>query len=176
MLSLMRFNIFLVFLFIFLYLILNIILSIRKNNKVLLKYQINMGFFLSLLLIIALTMFPTSIDFKQEINYNIVPFKIITAHIQEGVTFSSIFNIAGNIILFIPLGFFGYIKYKQNIFNTLFLCLFTTLFAEFIQLFIPARLSDVDDLVLNFLGGVIGMLLSYLISYTIYPKRIKVED
>ena len=96
MLSLMRFNIFLVFLFIFLYLILN-------------KY----GIFLSLLLIIALTMFPTSIDFKQEINYNIVPFKIITAHIQEGVTFSSIFNIAGNIILFIPLGFFGYIKYNQ---------------------------------------------------------------
>ena len=42
MLSLMRFNIFLVFLFIFLYLILNIILSIRKNNKILLKYQINM--------------------------------------------------------------------------------------------------------------------------------------
>lgn len=40
----------------------------------------------------------------------------------------------------------------------------------------PARLSDVADLILNFLGGVIGMLLSYLISYTIYPKRIKVED
>ena len=43
-----------------------------------------MGFFLSLLLIIALTMFPTSIDFKPEINYNLIPFKVITTHIQEG--------------------------------------------------------------------------------------------
>lgn len=121
-------------------------------------------------------MFPTSIDFKPEINYNLIPFKIITTYMKQGITLSSIFNIAGNIILFIPLGFFGYIKCTQNIFKTLFLCLFTTLFAEFIQLFMPARLSDVDDLILNFLGGIIGMLLSYLISYTIYPKRIKAED
>ena len=176
MLSLMRFNIFLVFLFIFLYLAFNIILSIRKYNNILLKYQINMSFFLSLLLIIALTIFPSSIDLKSEINYNLIPFKVITSYLQKGFTFSSIFNIAGNIILFIPLGFFGYIKYKQSIYKTLSLCFFTTLFVELSQLFMPSRLSDVDDLILNFLGGVIGVLVSFIITYIIYPEYIKVED
>lgn len=68
-------------------------------------------------------------------------------------------NIGGNILLFIPLGFsianlFSHFSWKKVI----ILGVFTSLLVELIQLNIPGRSLDVDDLLLNTLGTAIGYL------------------
>ena len=68
-------------------------------------------------------------------------------------------NIIGNILLFIPFGFFTsyYINTKKAIVPTL-ITLAVSLCAEGIQYYI-GRVFDVDDIILNVLGGFLGYLL-----------------
>ncbi|WP_422395159.1 VanZ family protein [Paraclostridium sordellii] len=47
-------------------------------------------------------------------------------------------------------------------------CLYSTIFVEILQLILPCRLTDIDDIILNFLRGYIGVLLS--IKFVNYIK------
>ncbi|WP_261291460.1 VanZ family protein [Paraclostridium sordellii] len=49
------------------------------------------------------------------------------------------------------------------------LCLYSTIFVEIIQLILPCRLTDIDDIILNFLRGYIGVLLA--IKFVNYINR-----
>lgn len=62
--------------------------------------------------------------------------------------------------LFIPFGFFVYFKEKGNKKAVLIFCLIFTVCIEICQLILPMRQTDIDDLILNFLGGYIGMKLA----------------
>lgn len=68
-------------------------------------------------------------------------------------------NVIGNILLFLPYGFFvSYyfeVKKKRIIF---FLSCFLSLSIEFIQLQI-GRVFDVDDILLNVIGSMLGYLI-----------------
>lgn len=68
-------------------------------------------------------------------------------------------NIIGNIVIFIPfiwfLNVFG-IKSPSNI-RCIFTVFFTTLFVETIQYILNIGVFDIDDIILNFTGGVIGL-------------------
>lgn len=73
-------------------------------------------------------------------------------------------NIVGNIILFIPFGFFVsyYLHLERKSF--IFLAtLFVSIVIELIQLKI-GRAFDVDDIILNIVGGMIGYLLFRIID------------
>ena len=88
---------------------------------------------------------------------NLVPFKEMFRY-----TFGSdkfIKNILGNIILFIPFGFFTsyYLNTKKALTPTL-ITLIVSLCAEGIQYYI-GRIFDVDDILLNTFGGFLGYLL-----------------
>lgn len=65
-----------------------------------------------------------------------------------------------NVILFIPFGFFLPILFKMKYpsLQTLIYGLFTSFWIECSQLF-NTRISDVDDLVMNSLGTLIGLVL-----------------
>ena len=65
----------------------------------------------------------------------------------------------GNIILFIPCGMFiqNFSK-KSNLFLSVFYCFLVSLLIETCQLFLPSSF-DVDDLLLNTMGGAIGVLV-----------------
>lgn len=97
---------------------------------------------------------------------NFIPFKEI---FRYKVT-SSLFykNVLGNVILFIPFGFFvsHFIK-NRNLFYILFLNIITSVSIEFIQYKI-GRTLDVDDIILNVIGGIIG--------YIIYVKLLKFKN
>ena len=71
-------------------------------------------------------------------------------------------NVLGNILLFIPLGFYAkyYIKPKNMIFPSIVLLL-SSITIEFTQLQI-GRTFDIDDIILNVSGGLLGYLLSHL--------------
>lgn len=96
----------------------------------------------------------------QDINYggnNFIPFREIFRYSFGSEKF--IKNILGNILLFVPFGFFGsyYLKNKKMI-TTVLLTLITSFTIEVVQYYI-GRVFDIDDIILNLIGGIIGFLL-----------------
>ena len=75
-----------------------------------------------------------------------------------------------NVLMFIPLGFLMPVLWRQKWWQTLLISLAATLGIELIQPFF-ARSFDIDDIVLNFAGGVFGLLLS-AIPRALCPKPV----
>ena len=88
---------------------------------------------------------------------NYIPFKEITRYSFGSKLF--IKNVIGNIIMFIPFGFFvGYffkIKKKKTMF---IITIFVSTSIELLQRQI-GRVFDIDDIILNVLGGMIGFIV-----------------
>ena len=105
--------------------------------------------------------------------YILCLFQVVTAqdiNILEGnnfIPFSEIFryqlgskyfikNIIGNVIMFMPYGFFvGKYASMKNVKLTVFLLLLASVSIEVTQLVI-GRVFDVDDIILNVFGGLLG--------------------
>lgn len=86
-----------------------------------------------------------------------------------------------NILMVIPFGIYLRYYFKCSFFKTLFLSFCLSLFFEFTQLtglyFIyprPYRLFDVNDLINNTIGGVIGYIICPLLSFFL-PSRDKID-
>ena len=96
----------------------------------------------------------------QDINYggvNLIPFKEMFRY--EIGSYKFMKNIIGNILLFIPYGFFSsYYLNNKKIGTNVMLCLIATFSIESIQYYI-GRVFDIDDIMLNVLGGFIGCLI-----------------
>ena len=52
--------------------------------------------------------------------FNIIPFRIVLKMFFEYPFWEFLYNVVGNIVLFVPFGFFIYIKYNKKI--TRFIC------------------------------------------------------
>lgn len=74
-----------------------------------------------------------------------------------------ILNFAGNVIAFIPFGYLlpKIVKKKLGLFYTVLFSLEFSLLVELTQLISRTGSFDVDDLILNTLGGLIGYILYY---------------
>lgn len=88
---------------------------------------------------------------------NFIPFKEITRYKFGSPAF--IKNVIGNIIMFVPLGFFlGYFcKIKKKKWLFLLILLISTSI-ECMQDYI-GRVFDIDDILLNIVGGLLGYLI-----------------
>ena len=88
---------------------------------------------------------------------NLVPFKEITRY-QIGTT-QFFYNVIGNIVLFLPFGFFvsDFVKAKKT-HQILIVSILISLTAELIQ-FKIGRAFDIDDVLLNVTGAIIGFML-----------------
>ncbi len=87
---------------------------------------------------------------------NFIPFREITRYEFGSYLFMK--NIVGNMILFLPYGFFCSYYLKINKPSAiLILTLIASLSIELMQLMI-GRVFDVDDILLNLLGGYIGFI------------------
>lgn len=88
---------------------------------------------------------------------NLVPFSEILRY--EFGTKMFYYNVIGNIIIFIPFGYLiGVYVNPKKIWPVLITTLLTSVVVEFVQLRI-GRSFDIDDIILNVVGGVIGYLL-----------------
>ncbi|WP_397378930.1 VanZ family protein [Paenibacillus sp. YYML68] len=83
-------------------------------------------------------------------------------------------NVFGNVLLFIPYGFLlpilliPYIKKTlMNIGTTALLALITTITIEFIQVYYAHRVFDIDDMILNEIGFLIGAFFFWLLEPSI---------
>ncbi|MDE7178050.1 MAG: VanZ family protein [Lachnospiraceae bacterium] len=91
---------------------------------------------------------------------NLVPFRTISTFLRHFMPDIFLVNIVGNIVMFMPWGFGIVLLWKKNrtVRRVLFLCFLITALIEAGQLFIN-RSVDVDDLILNFIGGCAGAAL-----------------
>lgn len=107
-----------------------------------------------------------------DINY--IPLKTIRFYFNRYPVTSEIFmvNIVGNVLMFIPWGFFLSFLWNQNrTFLRIFsLSLVLTVGIEAFQLFI-GRTVDIDDIILNVLGSLLGYWLCLLIRKLIPASR-----
>lgn len=105
----------------------------------------------------------------EEYRYNLIPFQEIKRfYIYSGRVgiVASITNIAGNVVAFMPFG--ALIRWVRNKRTSAFAALgYTFLFSlaiELVQLVTRVGVFDVDDLILNTLGGLMGYLCYYVLA------------
>ena len=93
-------------------------------------------------------------------NINLIPFRSISPYLRNITEPYAFKNIIANILVFIPLGFFVSNNNSKNVFKTLVFCLSVILSIECIQLLFKIGFFDVDDIILNFIGSLIGVLIN----------------
>lgn len=92
---------------------------------------------------------------------NLIPFKVLyeTVMLVRNGNFNYfLINFLGNIILFAPFGFFIPLLWGTSAKKTVLIGFCCSLFIEICQLFL-ARGTDVDDLILNTSGVLLGVLI-----------------
>ncbi len=133
-------------------------LIVHKEKFIFYKEMLLLSFLLYALLLFYVVTF-------QDVNYgtnNFVPFKEIFRYEFGSKVFMH--NIIGNILLFIPFGYFvSHIMKTRKPFAMLIISIITSCTIEFTQLKI-GRTFDVDDIILNLLGCIIGYLAYVLID------------
>ena len=140
---------------------------LNKNKRVIISLA-----FIIYLLVLGYHLFLSDILGRREISegyrYNFVFFKEITRYITNinAIGFKLVlFNLAGNIVAFVPLGIFMSYFFngsKYTFIKTILLGLVLTMSVEGIQLVTRVGICDVDDILLNFIGVVIGAVLAKL--------------
>lgn len=105
-------------------------------------------------------------------NYNFKPFATIKAYAYvlandvEAYRHAAVVNLFGNIGLFIPLGIFLPVIFEEcrMPFITLLVSALAIVSVELIQLVSLTGCCDIDDLILNMIGVLIGHMLFRIVS------------
>lgn len=97
-------------------------------------------------------------DYSAYRHINIVPFKTIIDYIIGDYTFyRAIGNLFLNIVFFIPAGIsIEILFYKRTIKNIKYI-FYCSLLIEIIQYIFGTGISDIDDIILNLIGGILGI-------------------
>ena len=111
--------------------------------------------------------------------YNLVPLKEIKRFLCNTDTLGwkpVILNVVGNVVAFIPFGYFlpRLFKYRIKFIRAALITFDLSLAIEIIQLLTRVGSLDVDDLFLNTIGGVIGYILCAIVWWKhskYYHKR-----
>ena len=100
---------------------------------------------------------------------NLTPGYTIRSMLEKGSYGQKVINLAGNVLIFAPLGVLPPLLWKRwrHLWAAVPLSAGVSCLIEFLQLFL-GRSVDVDDVILNTLGGLLGYLLFCLI-----PKKLK---
>jgi len=134
-----------------------------KNNKI--KSVIKWTAFLAYIAVLVYFVFFAEMfgrtHLSTEYRYNLVPFKEIMRFITyyKVVGGLTVFlNIAGNVLAFMPLGFFLPLvsEHKMAFWSILCTSCALSVAIELVQLITKVGTCDVDDVLLNTLGGILG--------------------
>ena len=141
-----------------------------------------MGCLLSVMLIVCVCFFPfpyqdellqTMITDGEGLGNNFIPFHTIISIFGETITYHTFgtlcYQFFGNILLFIPFGFSlcYYFKEGKKFFKVLCCIILVTVLVEVWQgafnamLQVNYRCVDIDDVMLNTIGGILGFCVAY---------------
>lgn len=117
---------------------------------------------------------------ERDYHYNLVPFKEIGRFIRYREVLGAkavILNIPGNILAFMPFGAFLPIFSKrcQKVLATVFYSFELSLLVETLQLVFKVGSFDVDDLLLNTIGGMLGFFGYAIVMHYWRKKSEKVR-
>jgi len=129
-------------------------LRINRERFVFYKEFLNLIFVVYVLILFQLL---TDSEINTTGGLNLVPFTEMFRYRIGSTLFYS--NVIGNILIFLPFGYFvsGYVK-ASRISHILFVSVISSLTVELVQLQI-GRSFDVDDILLNVVGAVLGFLV-----------------
>lgn len=140
-------------------------IKINHEKFIFYKEFLNLIFIIYVLLLFQLL---TSTEMNTTSGLNIVPFTEIFRYPIGSKLF--IYNVIGNVLVFVPFGYFvsSYIK-ASRVSHILFISVITSLTVELVQLQI-GRSFDIDDIILNVAGSIIGFLI--FIALTAIKKHL----
>ena len=99
----------------------------------------------------------------QEYHFNLILFKEIRRfwnYREQLGMFAAVTNLLGNVLIFLPFGFFmPWASKHRSFFITSFYSLVFSFVVEVFQFFMKVGCFDVDDLLLNTIGGMIGYIV-----------------
>ncbi|ACT01863.1 VanZ family protein [Paenibacillus sp. JDR-2] len=104
---------------------------------------------------------------------NLVPFHSIAEFVAGSTANSKKFafaNVIGNILIFIPLGVYLPL-FKNNYITNVLSVVTLSLFVEIIQGLLGIGTADIDDIILNSIGGWIGLFIYKLIHFILRHKN-----
>jgi len=156
----------------------------KRNKKVVLLLMI----YIAAVVLLTLVPFKDSVDF--DVDYNLTMFKSINNYIKHMGNFGlinsdavkylpfqfirfalaiftvSFKNVLGNILLFLPFGLLSpyLIKCKKFISVLVYSALFSTFIEVMQYTFLTSRRADIDDVILNTLGAVIGFIVYCIVK------------
>ena len=126
----------------------------NKEKLVLYKELLMLSFIIYILFLFQIVTFQDDVTWSTN---NFIPFKEILRYNMGSRLFMK--NVLGNLVLFLPYGFFvSYYLRNDKPHLTILLTLVTSFAIEIVQLLI-GRVFDIDDILLNLLGGFIGYLI-----------------
>lgn len=124
------------------------------NGKKLISFISSIGLVMTMIGIFLVTLLPSS---NPERATQFVPFLSIIETWEQATPRAIVNSLLMNIILFVPLGFFLYLLMRKFMLTSLLIFLMSV-FIELLQYLIPiGRISNIDDVILNVTGGIIGV-------------------
>lgn len=92
---------------------------------------------------------------------NLIPFDTISAFMQNSNSLRAFSNVFGNIAIFMPLGYFIplFRRGATNFLKVILICLSISVLFECLQYSFYLGSLDIDDVILNTIGGGIGCFL-----------------
>ena len=151
----------------------------RKQDKIL---KIIWWVYIALLLVFVVVKFKGSFyeltdristySMQGSINYNLIPFRSMSAQIERITQWWALKNLLGNIIPFIPFGFLLPVTYKKfsSAISVFVIGLASILVIESFQFFTKLGSFDVDDIILNMTGIVCGYVI-FLVTNRLFIRR-----
>lgn len=139
----------------------------RRNGGDPVREAVVAMFFVWCLWLVRLTFFPMVIIFYDwHSKVNLIPFASILQLIEETNSATAFRNIAGNIILFIPLGFLFPILFARarTLGPLIWRAAVISAVIEVAQVFTKARSIDIDDVLLNTIGAAIGWVIYSIVA------------
>ena len=143
---------------------------INKKPFILYKELMSLSFIVYTLFLFELV---TSTDFNSYGN-NFILFKEMFRYSVTSPLFYR--NVLGNILMFIPFGYFAsyYVKVEKVYINVI-ITFIVSLSIETIQSLI-GRSFDIDDIILNIIGGVLGYFIYKLSSKILKEYSINIKN
>src|SRR4029079_2399083 len=161
-----------------------VFVTIRRKQNNFLQITVQASFFIYVFAVLQLTGYfilfkeISSHDWWDKMNDRIVrhdrvnlePFKTIEIYQTFGK------QILGNFVMLLPLGiylplFYTRLRKAYSFFAVLLICFLVSVSIELLQLATSYRSTDIDDVILNTLGGGVGFIIYLLIKTIISPKR-----
>ena len=145
-------------------------IAVKKKEKFSLKKEIlNIAFVCYLAGLLSIILVPrTKTD---EFSYNLVPTLFLVAKGEYVLGIWTKTMMIANVVMFIPMGIFICLICKKiNWKNIWAVALLIPIFIEICQIFI-GRSFDIDDIINNFIGTIIGYSIAKLLSYIINRKK-----